>query len=79
MDKAVDFLIQHKIYDYRILLKFLEINTYRKIDSSLILYDEKQYSDLIKYFDLNTKKSNDLITMLIFQTVCGETLHGIRN
>ena len=24
MDKTVDFLIQHKIYDYRILLKFLE-------------------------------------------------------
>lgn len=65
MDKTVDFLIQHKIYDYRILLKFLEINSYRKIDSSLTLYDEKQYSDLIKYFGLNTKKSNDLIQIFV--------------
>lgn len=65
MDKTVDFLTQHKIYDYKILLKFLQINTYRKIDSSLMLYDEKQYNDLIGYLDLNTKKSIDLIQIFV--------------
>lgn len=65
IDNIVDFLGTHKIYDYRILLKLLNVERYNKEGSVLEFNNKDQYLRFESYFKTNSDKAKLLQQMFV--------------
>lgn len=70
-EKAIDFANKHKICDYSLLLRLLNINHYLKTDSRLVIYDDNQYKRLISFLNSGSKKAelNQLLVNCDIRTI----------
>lgn len=65
IDSAVDFIGKHRIHDYRILIKLLNVKSCKKNESILEFYNEDQYLRLESYFKTNSERSELLKQMFV--------------
>ena len=54
IDGAIDFIGKHRIHDYKVLLKLLNVKGCNKNESVLNFYEKDQYLRLESYFKTNT-------------------------
>lgn len=76
MNKAVEFAQSHRLCDYSLLLKLLNVSNYVKRDSTLCVYDDSQYSRLISYLEKGDNK--EILYRLLLN--CGiSTIYSYNN
>ena len=61
--KTVSLLTEYKVFDYTILLKYLNISPYEKKDSLLQIFKKEQYDRLITFIKNGTKPAEDLMQL----------------
>ena len=64
MESAINFLDKHKTFDYSILLKYLHISSYSKVDSTLQIRDKREYDRLTGFLSTRSEASQKLAQML---------------
>lgn len=65
IDGAIDFIGKHKIHDYKVLLKLLNVKSCSKNGSVLDFHEKDQYLRLESYFKTNTDKAELLKQLFV--------------
>ena len=65
IDGAIDFIGKHKIHDYKVLLKLLNVKSCSKNGSVLDFHKKDQYLRLESYFKTNTDKAELLKQLFV--------------
>ena len=73
LNNSIEFLSKHRIYDYKLLLKFLNIKRYQKDESVLRLHNEDDYLRLERFWENasdNAQKLKQLFVNVGLTTIC---------